>query len=112
MVALLYLKHVFHESDGDVIQRWGETPTWQCFFWHRAQANLCQRRPSLGLQGVAVLCAANDNFRWLLRMIVKKGHDLLLCLLQEGGLTGLFEKLAAVFGLNGQHNPDQRWALA
>lgn len=29
MVALLYLKHVFNESDGEVIQRWGETPTWQ-----------------------------------------------------------------------------------
>ena len=31
MVALLYLKHAFNESDGDVIQRWGETPTWQYF---------------------------------------------------------------------------------
>ena len=31
MVALLYLKHAFNESDEDVIQRWGETPTWQYF---------------------------------------------------------------------------------
>ena len=31
MVALLYLKHAFNESDEDVIQRWGETPTWQSF---------------------------------------------------------------------------------
>ena len=29
MVALLYLKHAFYESDEEVIQRWGETPTWQ-----------------------------------------------------------------------------------
>jgi hypothetical protein len=31
MVALLYLKHAFNESDEDVIQHWGETPTWQYF---------------------------------------------------------------------------------
>jgi hypothetical protein len=31
MEALLYLKHAFNESDEDVIQRWGETPTWQYF---------------------------------------------------------------------------------
>ena len=31
MVALLYLKHAFNGSDEDVIQRWGETPTWQYF---------------------------------------------------------------------------------
>ena len=31
MVALLYLKHAFNKSDEDVIQRWGETLTWQYF---------------------------------------------------------------------------------
>jgi len=31
MVALLYLKHAFNESDEEVIERWGETPTWQYF---------------------------------------------------------------------------------
>lgn len=31
MVALLYLKHAFNVSDEDVIQRWGETHTWQYF---------------------------------------------------------------------------------
>ena len=31
MVALLCLKHAFYESDEDLIQRWGETPTWQYF---------------------------------------------------------------------------------
>lgn len=45
-------------------------------------------------------------------MIVKKGLGLLLCLLQAGSLTGLFTKLAEIFGRNRQQNPDQRWALA
>jgi IS5 family transposase len=31
MVALLYLKHAFNESDEDVIHGWGETPTGQYF---------------------------------------------------------------------------------
>ncbi len=31
MVALLYLKHPFNESNADVLQRWVETPTWQYF---------------------------------------------------------------------------------
>jgi hypothetical protein len=31
MASLLYLKHAFNESDEDVCQRWGETPTWQYF---------------------------------------------------------------------------------
>jgi transposase, IS5 family len=31
MVTLLDLKHAFNESGKDVIQRWGETPTWQHF---------------------------------------------------------------------------------
>ena len=34
MVALVYLKHAFNESDEDVIQRWGETPTWQSALWN------------------------------------------------------------------------------
>jgi hypothetical protein len=59
-----------------------------------------------------VLCAAGYNIRWLLRMIVKKGLGLLLCLLQACGLAGLFEKLAEFFGLNRSQNSDQRWALA
>lgn len=45
-------------------------------------------------------------------MIVKKGLGLLLCLLQVSGLTGLFAKLAEIFGLNRLQNSDQRWALA
>jgi IS5 family transposase len=31
MASLLYLKHAFNESDQDICQRWGETPTWQYF---------------------------------------------------------------------------------
>ena len=31
MLALLYLKHAFNESDEDVIQRWGETPPGNTF---------------------------------------------------------------------------------
>jgi IS5 family transposase len=60
----------------------------------------------------AVLCAAGYNIRWLLRMIVKKGLGLLLCLLQVNGLAGLFAELAEIFGLNRLQNSDQRWALA
>ena len=60
----------------------------------------------------AVLCAAGYNIRWLLRLIVKKGLGLLLCLLQVSGLKGLVAKLAEIFGLNRLQNPDQRWVLA
>ena len=60
----------------------------------------------------AVLCAAGYNIRWLLRMIVKKGLGLLLCLLQASGLTGMWEKLAEIFGRNRLQNSDQRWVLA
>ena len=59
-----------------------------------------------------MLCAAGYNTRWLLRMIVKKGLGLLLCLLQGSGLAGLLEKLAEIFGLNRLQNPDQGWVLA
>jgi hypothetical protein len=31
MISLLYLKHAFNESDEGVVERWGETPTWQFF---------------------------------------------------------------------------------
>jgi len=31
MIALLYLKHAFNESDEGVVQRWSETPVWQYF---------------------------------------------------------------------------------
>jgi hypothetical protein len=50
-------------------------------------------------------------FRWLLRMIVKKGLGLLLCLLQASSLTILFAKLAEIIGRNRLQNSDQRQAL-
>jgi len=31
MMALLYLKHAFNESDEGVVERWGGTATWQFF---------------------------------------------------------------------------------
>jgi IS5 family transposase len=60
MVSLLYLKHAFNESYEDLIQRWGETPTWQYFsgneyFEHRWPCDPTQRvkfRKLLGEEGV------------------------------------------------------------
>jgi IS5 family transposase len=49
----------------------------------------CHLKGSEGDALHAVLCAAGYNIRWLLRMIVKKGLGLLLCLLQVSGLAGL-----------------------
>jgi IS5 family transposase len=31
MIALLYLKHAFNESDEGVVERWADTPRWQFF---------------------------------------------------------------------------------
>lgn len=72
----------------------------------------CHLKGSEGDAIQAVLCAAGYNIRWLLRMIVKKGLGLLLCLLRATGLTALLAKLAEIFGLNQLQNSDQRWALA
>ncbi len=68
----------------------------------------CHLKGSNGDALHAVLCAAGYNIRWLLRMIVKKGLSLLLCLLQASGLAGLFGKLAEIFCLNRLQNSDQR----
>jgi IS5 family transposase len=72
----------------------------------------CHLKGSQGDALHVLLCAAGYNIRWLLRMIVKKGLGLLLCLLQARGLTGMFEKLAEIFGRNRLQNSDQRWVLA
>jgi IS5 family transposase len=65
MIALLYLKHAFNESDEGVVQRWSETPVWQ-FFGGRAyfdQALPCDAttlvkfRALLGEDGVEELLA-------------------------------------------------------
>ncbi len=65
MIALLYLKHAFNESDEDVVQRWSETPVWQ-FFGGRAYfdqslpcdaTTLVKFRSLLGEDGVEELLA-------------------------------------------------------
>ncbi len=56
----------------------------------------CHLKGSEGDAMHPVLCSAGYNIRWLLRMIVKKGLGLLLCLLQASGLSGMLKKLAAI----------------
>ena len=60
----------------------------------------------------AVLCAASYKIRGLLRMIVKKGLGLLLCLSEVSGLAGLFKKLVEIIGLNRVQGSDLRLVLA
>lgn len=65
MIALLYLKHAFNESDEGVVQRWAETPVWQ-YFGGRAYfdqglpcdaSTLVKFRGLLGEEGVEELLA-------------------------------------------------------
>ena len=80
MVALLYLKHAFNESDEDVIQRWGETPTWQYFsgseyFEHRWPCDPTQLgrfRKALGEEGVEELLARTMEVAVSHKLIAKK----------------------------------------
>jgi IS5 family transposase len=80
MVALLYLKHAFNESDEDVIQRWGETPTWQYFsgneyFEHRWPCDPTQLgrfRKALGEGGVEELLARTLEVAVTLKLIARK----------------------------------------
>jgi IS5 family transposase len=73
--------------------------------------NRCHLKGCEGDALHAVLCAAGYNIRWLLRMIVKKGLGLLLCLLKASGLAGMLEKLAEILARNRLQNSDQRWVL-
>jgi hypothetical protein len=69
MMALLYLKHAFNESDEGVVDRWAETPTWQFFsgrayFEHRRPCDattLVKFRRLLGEEGVEELLAQTIN---------------------------------------------------
>jgi len=69
MIALLYLKHAFNESDEGVVARWGETPTWQLFsgqayFEHRQPRDattLVKFRQLLGEEGTEELLAQTIN---------------------------------------------------
>jgi IS5 family transposase len=77
MIALLYLKHAFNESDEGVVQRWGETPTWQFFsgrayFEHRRPCDattLVKFRQLLGEEGVEELLAQTINVAVDLQLI-------------------------------------------
>jgi hypothetical protein len=77
MIALLYLKHAFNESDEGVVERWGETPTWQFFsgqayFEHRRPCDastLVKFRQLLGDEGVEELLAQTVNVAMALKLI-------------------------------------------
>lgn len=77
MIALLYLKHAFNESDEGVVERWGETPTWQFFsgqayFEHRRPCDattLVKFRQLLGEEGVEELLAQTINVAVELKLI-------------------------------------------
>ncbi len=77
MISLLYLKHAFNESDEGVVERWGETPTWQFFagqayFEHRRPCDattLVKFRKLLGEEGVEELLAQTINVAVDLKLI-------------------------------------------
>jgi len=77
MISLLYLKHAFNESDEGVVERWGETPTWQFFsgqayFEHRRPCDattLVKFRQLLGEEGVEELLAQTINVAAQLKLI-------------------------------------------
>ncbi len=77
MIALLYLKHAFNESDEGVVERWGETPTWQFFsgqayFEHHHPCDattLVKFRQLLGEEGVEELLAQTINVAVDLKLI-------------------------------------------
>ena len=80
MIALLYLKHAFNESDEAVVQRWSETPVWQ-FFGGRAyfdQALPCDAttlvkfRALLGEDGVEALLAQTITVAVNMKLISPK----------------------------------------
>lgn len=79
MVALLHLKHAFNESDEDVIQRWGETPTWQYFSgnkylehqWPCDPTEMVRFRRALDENGVAELLVRTMEVALTLKLIAK-----------------------------------------
>ena len=77
MIALLYLKHAFNESDEGVVARWADTPRWQ-FFGGRAYyedrqpcdaTTLVKFRQLLGEEGVEELLAQTINVAVDLKLI-------------------------------------------
>src|SRR5690554_4643715 len=77
MVSLLYLKHAINESDEGVVERWGETPTWQFFsgqayFEHQRPCDattLVKFRQLLGEEGVEELLAQTINVALEIKLI-------------------------------------------
>jgi IS5 family transposase len=77
MIALLYLKHAFNESDEGVVQRWADTPRWQffsgCAYYEDRQpcdaTTLVKFRQLLGEEGVEELLAQTINVAVELQLI-------------------------------------------
>ena len=77
MISLLYLKHAFNESDEGVVERWGETPSWQFFsgqayFEHHRPCDattLVKFRQLLGEEGVEELLAQTIQIAVDLKLI-------------------------------------------
>ena len=77
MIALLYLKHAFSESDESVVELWGEAPTWQFFsgqaYFERHRpcdaTNLIRFRRLLGDEGMEELLAQTINVAVELNLI-------------------------------------------
>ncbi len=80
MASLQYLKHAFNESDEDVDQCWGETPTWQYlsgqeYFEYRLPCDptlLVKFRKLLGEEGIEEILARIIEVAVLLKLIAKK----------------------------------------
>jgi IS5 family transposase len=93
MVALLYFKHAFNESDNDVIQRWGETPTWQYFSgneyfvhqWPSDPTQLVRFRKALGEAGLEELLARTIEVAVPLKLIKGTKGDALHAVLSAAG---------------------------
>lgn len=77
MIALLYLKHAFNESDEGVVARWADTPRWQffggCAYYEDRQpcdaTTLVKFRQLLGEEGVEDLLAQTVNLAVDLKLI-------------------------------------------
>jgi transposase, IS5 family len=77
MIALLYLKHAFNESDEGVVERWADTPRWQffsgCAYYEDRQpcdaTTLVKFRQLLGEEGVEELLAQTINVAVELKLI-------------------------------------------
>ena len=77
MIALLYLKHAFNESDEAVVERWRDTPRWQyfsgCAYYEDRlpcdATTLVKFRQLLGDEGVEELLAQTVNVALQLKLI-------------------------------------------